>query len=225
MPAIVDAMLGERPARPCRLAEALARGERRRGGRRPARRRSPSCAAWPSTGASSDSTSRSRAGEIVGLAGRRGRRPPRRCSSSSAGCGGPTRGTRRAARRPRRCRAGCAARSARGVALVHRRPPPARADARQADLGEHRRRSARSGWRPTGRSCARGALRRAGARAGRRALRIRTPLGRSAGGLAVGRQPAEGRVRQVAGRGSRRWSCSTTRRAASTSAPRPRCTR
>ncbi len=41
--------------------------------------------------------------------------------------------------------------------------------------------------------------------------------------LAVGRQPAEGRDRQDAGDRTRRSCCSTSRPAASTSAPRPRC--
>ena len=64
-----------------------------------------------------------------------------------------------------------------------------------------------------------------------------SPTGRSAGSAsrppdhrapvvgAVGRQPAEGRARQVAGGVARPSSCSTTRRGASTSAPSTRSTR
>ena len=54
-------------------------------------------------------------------------------------------------------------------------------------------------------------------------LSIRTPSVDLAGRQALRRQPAEGDAEQVAEHAARRCSSSTSRRAASTSAPRPRC--
>ena len=56
-----------------------------------------------------------------------------------------------------------------------------------------------------------------------RNVHIKTAGRRRADRLALGRQSAEGRHRQDARRPTRRSSCSTSRAAASTSAPRPRC--
>ena len=69
----------------------------------------------------------------------------------------------------------------------------------------------------------RGAEERAVARR-RRALPDRQRLGGDAGRAPERRQPAEGRAREVAGDASRGCCCSTSRRAASTSARRPRST-
>ena len=140
--AIVDAMLGERrrgdgPGRPGRAGPG-ARRARDRGGRvRPARLRAALDGVSVAGRLHDVQPDRGGRARSSGLAGRRGRRPPRRCSSSSAGCAGPSaarcccpagapvpRGLRGAIRAGRRAR--------------HRRPAAARADARQADLGEHR---------------------------------------------------------------------------------------
>ena len=56
-------------------------------------------------------------------------------------------------------------------------------------------------------------------------LRIVDAVGAARGSGSVGRQPAEGRHRQMARRPMRGFSSSTSRRAASTSAPRPRSSR
>ena len=66
--------------------------------------------------------------------------------------------------------------------------------------------------------------RRAGAGGTRaeRELDIRAANVGATDGIALGRQPAEGRARQVAGHEAARRSSSTSRRAASTSAPRPK---
>ena len=191
-------------------------GRRRRGGGRLELRDASVTARW--------SRSRSRCARARSSGWRASRAPATTpCSSWSADCAGPTparcvlpggrpvpHGLRRAIRAGRRAR--------------HRRPAAARADARQADLGEHRPDPLGRARRRRRRSCARASCARAGARARRpacasAAARSISPPARCRAATSRRSCSPSGSTR------SRRWSCSTTRRAASTSAPRPRCTR
>ena len=224
MPAIVDAMLGDARARRSRgLTRSCARRSpsRRRRGRpaawlelRDASVGRPARAARPRRAAGRDRRSRRR----------RRRRPPCGARARQRAAPAPTAATVAAAGRQAGAARAAARASRAGVALVtgdRRRLGP---DARQADLGEHRP-------DPLGR--ARGGRHRRARRAPCAArarehvvgLRIRSrSVDQTAGSLSGGNQQkvvfAKWLDAAAVGR-----SCSTTRRAASTSAPRPRCTR
>ena len=175
-----------------------------------------------SPSATSCATSRSRPDRARSSASPASRaRASRPCSASCS-----ARAARRRARSASRTAGGCrdspTAAARRGISLVP-------ADRRNQGLMLDRSVVRNITLVAVGRRCARSPWLRPGAmlRAARRQIdRLRIKVGRPAGARRqpVGRQPAEGRRRPLAGGRAPRCCCSTTRRAASTSAPSARST-